>query len=310
MGAAMKRSLLALFLFICASFGAAEAASRFAVCTVTCTWDGASTAMWSTTTGGGTGASVPGSGDTAIFDGATCVGGVTCTITVNTNPTIQQITFGACTASTTGCILDFSVNNNNVTLSNAYSNSGTGTRTLKMGSGTWSLTGGGATIWDQTTGTNLTFDAGTSTIVFSGNSATTGTVALGSTSVTYNNITFNGAALGGGWLFTAGANQTMAALSIGAPNTLFFTTGSTYTISSIATSGGSALSTVALLSNNTSNNSTISDAAGSNTIDFSSIRRITFSGGATFAATNSYNLGANSGITITGPSGGGRCTGC
>src|SRR5262245_672467 len=128
----MRKLLLALGLALLA--GQALAANRFAVCTTTCTWDGASTAMWSTTSGGGTGASVPGSGDAVILDAATCVGGTTCTITVNTNPTIQSLTMGACTASTTGCILDFSVNNNSPTLSvvPSLSVTGTGTRNLKM----------------------------------------------------------------------------------------------------------------------------------------------------------------------------------
>src|SRR5258708_36798458 len=91
-------------LLLCLFTTVASAANRFAVCTTTCTWDGASTAMWSTSSGGATGASVPGASDPVIFDGSTCVGGTTCTTTVNTNPTIASLTMGSCTASTTGCI--------------------------------------------------------------------------------------------------------------------------------------------------------------------------------------------------------------
>jgi len=71
----------------------------------------------------------PVSADNVTLDAATCVGGTTCTITVNTNFNITALTMGACTASTTGCILDFSINNNNVTLTGGlFDVSGTGTR--------------------------------------------------------------------------------------------------------------------------------------------------------------------------------------
>src|SRR5258708_7897020 len=160
----MRRLALALF-FLCLATTVANAANRFAVCTTTCTWDGSSTAMWSTSTGGATGASVPGAADAVIFDAATCVGGTTCTTTVNTNFTILSLTMGACTATTTGCILDFSVNNNNVALTAGFNISGTGTRTLKLGSSTVTLSTSSG-VWTATITTNLTFTPGTSNIVY------------------------------------------------------------------------------------------------------------------------------------------------
>ncbi len=164
----MKRLILTLALFLDLTLSV-DAANRFAVCVTTCTWDASSTTMWSTTSGGATGASVPGTSDSVVFDAATCVGGVTCTTTVNTNFTIQTLTMGACTASTTGCILDFSINNNSPTFNTSGVNiSGTGTRTLKMGSGTFSITGTSG-VWNAITVTNLTLTQGTSNISFSGN---------------------------------------------------------------------------------------------------------------------------------------------
>src|SRR6185369_2856541 len=144
----MMRQLapLILWLLLCLP---AEAANRFLTCAVTCTITAADTTIWGTTSGG-TGASVPGSSDAVILDAATCVGGVTCTATMGAgyNPTWQSITMGACTASTTGCIFDWSANNNNVTLSAAtgLNNNNTGTRTLNMGAGNWTFTGVGNTL--------------------------------------------------------------------------------------------------------------------------------------------------------------------
>src|SRR6185312_14968270 len=117
--AAMNRlfGLLLLALAFLASAAPAEAANRFAVCSTTCTWDNTSTAMWSTTSGGATGASAPTASDAVIIDAATCVGGTTCTITTFAGTiSVQNITWGACTASTTGCIVKADTNNTNFTI--------------------------------------------------------------------------------------------------------------------------------------------------------------------------------------------------
>jgi hypothetical protein len=159
----MKRSFLGFFILLLLTLSA-SAANRFGICPTTCTWDASSTAMWSASSGGATGASVPGSADSVTFDAATCTGGTTCTITVNTDFNVFAITMGACTASTTGCILDFSANNNSPTLT-TFNASGAGVRTIKMGSGTWTVSGTGI-LWFIPTNTNLTFTPGTSNLVF------------------------------------------------------------------------------------------------------------------------------------------------
>ena len=294
MGAAMKKLLLSfllLFLFLLP----VEAANRFGVCTVTCTWDASSTAMWSTTTGGGTGASAPGASDAVIFDGATCVGGVTCTITVNTTVASQSIAMGACTASTTGCILDFSANNNNVTLSTAFTSTGTGTRTLNMGNGTWTLSGVSGNVWDVSTATNFTFNSNGSTIVF--NNTTSNTNVIFGAGLNYNAITFSSNSGRGGYVLTT-AVGTMGAVTFQAPSTIFLAAAVTFPATSLVTSGGSISNLVMISSNSTQNATTISDTAGTNTLDFVALRRITASGGATFNATNSIDLGGNTGITF------------
>jgi hypothetical protein len=70
--------------------------------------------------------------------------------------------------------------------------SGTTQRTLKMGSGTWSLrgTGSGVVHWDATTTTNLTFYKGTANIIQGNNNNNARTFAGGGLS--YNKFTFAG----------------------------------------------------------------------------------------------------------------------
>lgn len=312
----MIKSLLLLVFTLLFAVSSADAASRFAVCSVTCTWDGSSTAMWSASSGGATGASVPGSADAVTLDAATCVGGVTCTITVNTTVTVQSITMGACTAATAGCILDFSANNNNVTLTAAapaFSGSGTGTRTLNMGNGTWSITssataGSAVQPWVMTTTTNLTFNANSSVIAISTASAGPRTFAGGG--LTYATLTIATNTSGGPTFFT-GAN-TFSTLTVTGMNSLILPS-VTQTITNAFNWVGTSSAPIGITVNSTVNtnvSATISIASGTATLAWATIRAVTFTGGATFTASNSLDAGANTGITITAPSvGGGRIIG-
>ena len=170
----MKRFLLSLiaFGFLAVVSAPAEAANRYAVCSTTCTWDNSSTAMWCATDTGCTGATAPTSADDVFLNTNTCVGGTTCTITVNANLSINSLTMGTCTASTTGCILDFATNNNNITIAGGMSATGTGTRTLNMGNGVWTWGAQGGN-WNFITTAGLTLNPGSSSIVWVGSSTTT-----------------------------------------------------------------------------------------------------------------------------------------
>lgn len=300
----IRRFLLALALLL-GAISSGNAAARFLVaCTTACTWDNSSTAIWSTTTGGAPGSSAPGSADTVTLDANSCVGGLTCTITVNANLTLSSLTMGACTASTTGCILDFSANNNNVTLSAAasFSGTGTGTRTLNMGNGTWTLTpSGGGNPWNMSTTTNLTFNANGSTIVYSA-TATVSRNFIGG-GLTYNNFSL-GANSSLGLTSITGTN-TFAGISVTAPNALGFPSGVTTTITNAFTLTGSSGSELMVTSAALGTQATVSTASGTPTMSWAGVRDMVFTGGATFSATNSFDLGRNSGITITAPSGGG-----
>lgn len=133
------------------------------------TWDASDTTHWAASSGGAGGQSVPGSSDTVTIDANSGAG----TITVNTNFNVVSVTCGAM-----GMTLDFSANNNSPTMQ-TFSCSGTGVRTLNMGSGIWTISGGTTLIWNFTTVTNLTFNPGISTLDFSYSGSNARTVVGG-----------------------------------------------------------------------------------------------------------------------------------
>lgn len=67
----------------------------------------------------------------------------------------------------------FNANNFNVTCG-SFSSSNSNTRTLTMGSGTWTITGNAATVWSMSNNAGLTYNPGTSTVNFT-YSGSTGT---------------------------------------------------------------------------------------------------------------------------------------
>lgn len=301
------RHILAALILLVLSVGTAGATPKFAVCSTACTWDGSSTAMWSLSSGGATGAAVPVAADTVTLDANTCVGGTTCTITVNTNFNIASLAMGACTASTTGCILDFSVNNNSVTVStNGFSITGSGVRQLKMGSAVINITGSNG-FWDATTVTNLTLTPGTSNIVFSGASTATRTFTGGGK--TYATVTVSPNSSSGVFQFTDTGN-TFGTLAITAPNWIFFSIFTTQTVTNQITWSGTSTQQLLVSSNSQSLSGTINSPANA-AMTWAAFYRITMGGGGTHAATNSFNNGNNSGFTISAPSsiggGGGGC---
>lgn len=298
----MKRlfiALTALLLFT----AYAEAANRFAVCTTTCTWDASNTGMWSTTSGGATGASVPTSIDTAVLNGSTCVGGTTCTITVNANHNVQSLDFGSCSASTTGCILDFSVNNNNFEAC-AIDINGGGVRTFKMGSGTFTVTGCSAlsTVWNADNASNMTFTPGTSTICVCGSNLSA--VFDTAPGLTYNRINMSGFVRYAG----GSGTTTVGTLNLIGPASFSMQSLRTWVVSTsfIATTTGSA--PISIIGTTQGIAATLRFPS-STTFQWASIKDMDFTGsGSTPVASNSFNIGNNVGITITAPgAGGGGC---
>lgn len=120
----------------------------------------------------------------------------------------------------------FNANGFNVTFSDIAS-SNANTRTVTMGSGTWSCTTAGTT-WSFATTTGLTFSTNTSTIRFTDNSASNKTFAGGG--LTYNNFHF-APSTGTGSLTISGSNTFNEFKDDGsATHSILFTVSTTQTI--------------------------------------------------------------------------------
>lgn len=298
----MKKFLFTVGLLFCSVFQA-NAAGCFWV-GGTATWDTVNTGgggtggiKWASGTGGvsacagsGTGGS-PGAGDTATFDAASGGG----TVTVNATISITTLTFGTFTGT-----LDFNANNNNITVgTGGVSGSGAGARSFKMGTGTWTInSGSGANPWNFATTTSLTFDASTSSIVINNVSSGTTTKSFSGGALTYNNVTINNT--GNGQTFQFSQANTFAALTLNGPCN--FSMNGNQTVTTLVITGSSSSNIVGFTSTTIGTQRTI---AVTNNMSFgwASLRDILFTTG-TIAATNSFDLGNNGGVTITPPSSG------
>lgn len=307
----MKRFVLGLLLSLI-FLSPAFAAARFLVCVTTCTITSSDTTIWSASSGGATGASVPGSSDTVTLDAATCVGGVTCTATLNFGGTwtIQSLTMGTCTASTTGCIFDNSVNNNNITLTlagSAFSGTGSGVRNFKLGTATYTLSGSSTATWTFANVTNLTMTASNATVAFS--SAGGIKNFFGGTSQTYGTVTFAGATGAGRAVFSTAF--TANTLTLTAPNFLVLDHLTIPVVGTTLNMVGTASSPIGVISDQIGTQASMSVPA-SQTAQWTSFRDVAITSN-TLTAINSANLGDNSGVTITTPqalgSGGGTLIG-
>lgn len=174
---------------------------------------------------------------------------------------------------------------------------GSSTRTLTLGSSTLTLTATGP--WDSS-GSNLTFNADTSTILLT--AAAGSTVAFTSTGgKTFNNVRRTNAGQ-----LTVGASPTINDLRLdGEGARLALTAGTTTTLTSL-TMAGTALGAMRSIASVTPGaTATLNKSSGSIDLDWLTLQDITFGGGATWTATDSIDVDNNSGITITPPSSGG-----
>lgn len=180
----------------------------------------------------------------------------------------------------------------------SFLSTGSSTRTLNLGNGVWTL----STTWSATA-TGMTFNKNAGNLKFTGSSTAAVTIAFAFSGggLVYNDVWFSGSK---GLISLSGSN-TFADWKIdgNAGVIVNITSGSTTTVSSLSIAGASG-GAIILQSSTLGTQATISDASGTNTLDWCAIRDLAFTGGATFAATNSYDMGDNSGITITGPGGG------
>lgn len=174
-----------------------------------------------------------------------------------------------------------------------------------------------------TNGKTVAFGAYTvqGAVTFNLQTAGTGTFGASSASTFNGLVTINGAAglafnfanlnntFNGGLTFVGplsigwSGSQTIAGLNIsGGPIGISFLYTATQTLSgtiSIIGTGAGPIGFMASTFNSTG--AAISMASGTPTFGWCAFRDMAFSGGATFAATNSFDLGHNTGITITPP---------
>jgi hypothetical protein len=262
------------------------------------TWDASTTTHWSATTGGAGGASVPGSSDDVTFDGASGGG----TITITANPNIQSLTTDTFTG-TFGNATD----NYNMTLHNPFSAAwvdfGTGTHTVNMGLGTWTITAASQTgclaVYGATT--NLTFHANSSTVVFAGftGSAETSITILGN----WNAFQINAA---GRWRLSG--PPTLASLALVPGVDLVIPANQTLTITAPPTWAGTRAAPIIIDTDigGGGSNSSLAIGSGTLSLDWGIIIGNASSGGTARNATNTVGYGTTTGWNISsGPSAGG-----
>ena len=181
----------------------------------------------------------------------------------------------------------FNANNFNVTLG-AFDSSNVATRSLTMGSGTWTLTDIG-TPWNLATTTNLTFNAGTSTIALSDTSTNSKTFAGGG--LTYYNLSISATTGVAQYIFTGANtfNQISSSKTVAYTITLPSSTTTTVTTGSATGSSGN------LLTLNSSTSGTAATIAATNafTVNYGTIQDVNMSATLKGTATNSNVINSN-----------------
>jgi hypothetical protein len=187
----------------------------------------------------------------------------------------------------------FNASNFNFSAS-VFSSNNSNTRTITMGSGTWTLSGTG-TVWDLATTTGLTFNKNTANIVLSDTSTTARTFAGGG--LTYNNLTIGGATGISTTTFT-GAN-TFATLNSTktVAHTVTFPASTTTTFTNFSLNG-TAGNLISITSSTTGTQATLSKSSGTVSASYLNIQDSNATGGATWQAllsNNNVNAGNNTG---------------
>ena len=186
-----------------------------------------------------------------------------------------------------------------------FSSSNTNTRTLSMGSGTWTIyTTGvpGATVWNIATSTNMTLNPSTSTINLNIFGSSSPYVFSGG-GLTYYNLRLSRAdAFSGSTARIVGSNAFNNITNTSQPLTFQLTAGTTQTVSNFDLSG-TAGNLVTINSTTGGSQATLSKASGTVNAQYLAIQDSIATGGATWNALFSTNLGNNIGWIFSGPGG-------
>lgn len=254
-------------------------ASRYLVATGN--WS--STSVWSATSGGASGASVPISGDLVRVEG-----GYTVTMTSNGACTALYITNGTFNLSsytfTTGMI------NNHFT--------GSDVGAINLGSGTVNMDGSAASSSLSLLSNSVTFNAGTSVINISSN-YTGGALSIFTGGYTFNDVVLN---MGTGTVSSQTVNlsgsPTFRSLIIQSKNsaahTVNFDASATVTVNTTFTGLGTSTGNISLLSATSGTAFNIA-SSGTTTSDYLTVQDSHATGSAWYAGAHSVNTSGNTG---------------
>ncbi len=262
------------------------------------TWNATNIGNWGTASGTGSGAAIPGTADSVIFDASSGGAPVTVAANIGGTNTIGSFTWGAFTST-----LDFDTNNPSIIINGVtcFSGSGTGARKILTAGATFTcnITTSAPSLVTMATTTNLDGASDFSgTWVFTGSNAFVRGFLGGGLS--YGTLTIATNASSGGVNIT-GAN-TFATLNFAGPGVLSFPSAVTTTITNaFAFAGASAVAPSLIFAGNGPLVLGTIHATAASTMDKVAIQNLTFNT-STVTITNGYDLGGNSGTyTLTNP---------
>jgi hypothetical protein len=207
-------------------------------------------------------------------------------LTLNNGLTITSGTFNAVSFNVTAAFVTSTTTN---------------TRTVSMGSGTWTLTGAVLTngsIWAFGTTASLTFNKDTANIVIANTSRSTFSAApvFSAGPLTYNNLTISNTSNTTDLLITGTPTFNVVTMSKTVPCALTFSTAGTFNIATLAVSGGSSSSLVTIKTNFLGTNSSV-NVTNPFTLDYAVVNNITLSS-SNGTVTNGYISPSSTGFSV------------
>lgn len=250
------------------------------------TWDTTDTTHWASASNGAGGQSVPTSADTVTFD-ANSGGGGTGVCTINGDHSISTLTCGLWPGT-----LDWSVNNNNFTCSGLINNNGAANRVMKLGSGTLNCGG-----WLYNPGASSSTFTSTGMVIVNAPTGTSDISLIHAGTTPLPNVTIGPCNFWPG--YSVSSNSSFTNMYMIGPARLRPTAAIVITVTNLIMTNtkGKPID----IRSNGSTVGQLSIASGTVEFNWAALRGITFTGGATFRARNSFDFGLNTGITISPP---------
>ncbi len=169
-----------------------------------------------------------------------------------------------------------------------------------MGNGTWTVTATSGTIWDFNTTTNLTLTPNSSTLLFQGTTNSARQMNTGG-SLSYSTVSIGGNGTSPNGIFVFNGSLIAATFNITGPNAVLLSVSGSIITNPLTWTGTSG-NEIYVFSSTAGAQAEITGNGG--TMTWIAPRDIKFTTG-TYTATNSFNLGDNTNVTITPPGAGG-----